>query len=391
MENIKLFLIFTRFQSNAHAFALRCRIELENNSDSAFTAFTQPPCAENSYFFVSLEVGTMEPKKSKSCSRVSVDFKGCPIRPSIQQIDKLLKGEMQLDFKQCTVIQMHHIRNCVLITFSGGKEIAEEFAKRNNCRYSIVHETGKYSIPVHVDDGAIEVRVCDLPIHFEQSKVRQQMETYGEVISARMEKWQNYFGGTYSGVRILRMHLKRPIPSYAKFEFETDNGFESCVSRVAYPGQVATCQFCDKDVHFKISCIEAAKRNTTPTLTKNQMKPSQINVKQTPPTNQPNNDTQPGTSNTIPADTPATPSIAETETPTPETEPQGDAIQPPAGQFHTVTYKQKKTSKQITSHTTDNSEEDNSKPHEDIPEDAAAEVASPPRKKMVTRASNRQQ
>ena len=323
----------------------------------------------------------METKKDKPHNTVSVDFRGCPIRPSIQEVEKLLKCDMQLDFGQCTAIQMHHVRNCVLITFHGGKEIAEDFVKRNNFQHVIVQDKIKYKIPVHVDDGAIEVRVCDLPIHIEQSEVRRQMKTFGEVISARYDKWKNYFGGVYSGVRIVRMHLHRPIPSYAKFEFKTDSGLESYVSRVSYPGQEQTCQHCNKGVHFHISCTEAAKRNTTLT-TEKPIKTAHSNNKQafsSITTNQSPSKIQP----VIVPETPTTTETAENETPTPSSEPEADP-QPPTEQFTTV----KNTKDKITKNTTASSEEDS---NEQTPGEAGAEVASPPRKKMVTRANKRQQ
>lgn len=332
----------------------------------------------------------MEIKKSKQNNTVSVDFRGCPIRPSIQEVEKLLKCEMQLDFSQCVAIQMHHVRNCVLITFSGGREIAEEFVKRNNFRHVIVHNTIKYKIPVHVDDGAIEVRVCDLPIYLEQSDVRHQMKAYGEVISARFERWKNYFGGIYSGARIVRMHLQRPIPSYARFEFKTNNGLESFVSRISYPGQVSTCQHCGKEMHLNLTCIEAASRNSTPTPTEQQIKSSQLNEKQTQSSiSQQKYKTQPEIKTTIAANSPVTTIIAETvETETPKAKPQEEKMQPPAEQFTVVKTKGKIARKQLTRHenTAGSSEEDIS----ETPDEAGAEVASPPRKKMVTRRSKRQ-
>ena len=340
----------------------------------------------------------MEAKKSNPYTTVCVDFKGCPVRPSIKEVEKLLKQEMKLDFKQCAAIQMHHVRNCTLISFLEyrSKEIAEEFVKRNNLKHVILHEHVKYKIPVNIDDGAIDVRVCDLPIHLDQTDVRHQMEAYGEVVSVRYEKWKSYFGGTHSGVRIARMHLQRPIPSYAKFDFKTDNGFESFVSRVAYPGQIATCQYCGKEVHFNISCIEAAKRNPTPTPTKKQTQPTQINEKQMLiSTIQPNSGTQPRTKNT----TPAAPIITETAEAgklTPEAESQGEEIQPPADQFNIVQYNRGKKAKNQTTSLENigeagSSEEDITERNDEIPEDVGAEVASPPRKKMVTRSNKRQE
>uniref|UniRef100_A0A182PUI6 RRM domain-containing protein n=1 Tax=Anopheles epiroticus TaxID=199890 RepID=A0A182PUI6_9DIPT len=99
-------------------------------------------------------------------------------------------------------------------------------------------------------DDATEVRVRDLPPGIPDSDVTAELGKFGEVLTIVPGVWgaETRLAGIPSGVRIVRMKLSSPIPSFITVCGE--------VTGVFYRGQKQTCRHCNEALHHGLSCIQ---------------------------------------------------------------------------------------------------------------------------------------
>lgn len=189
-----------------------------------------------------------------------VDFNVLPIRPDVGSVQHFLDNEIKLNLADVNSIQLHHTRNCVYIEMKGN-DIAQRYEKAHNVQRSFICNDKPYKIPVYVDSEAVTVRVCDLPPSMPHVTVGNFMMRFGDVISIQNERWKNYFGGVYNGVRVLQMRLKQSIPSYITIDNQ--------IATVLHPNQIKTCRYCSKTAHPNQKCSDGtvsknkAKQTTT--------------------------------------------------------------------------------------------------------------------------------
>lgn len=147
-----------------------------------------------------------------------VDFGVLPARPEMSKVEKFLYENIKLKLNDVASIQLHSIRNCVLVELVSA-EVALKYQNGNNLKHVIVHEGRGFKIPVYVDDAAVTVWIHDLSTDIPHIVVKNYMkERYGLVLSIGRERWKHYFSGNPNSVRLLRMHLSKPIPSYIEIE-----------------------------------------------------------------------------------------------------------------------------------------------------------------------------
>lgn len=181
-----------------------------------------------------------------------VDFSVLPVRPEVSKVHHFLENELKLQYADIKSIQLHHSRNCVLIEMRS-KEIVARYQLEHNWKRTMLCNNAKFRIPVYVDCEAVTVRVHDLPPSMSHVTIADHMLKYGEVISIRNEKWKHYFPGISNGVRVLRMNLLRPIPSFITIDNEE--------TMVSYNEQPKSCRLCTQPYHPGNKCPE---RSTTP-------------------------------------------------------------------------------------------------------------------------------
>lgn len=157
-----------------------------------------------------------------------VDFSVLPIRPEIGKVQDFLEKEINLQYADVRSIQLHHIRNCVLIEMVS-TEVVCRYQSDHNLKRTMVCSGKAFRIPVHEDGDAVTVRVLDLSPSVSDKAIIDSMLKFGEVISIREEKWKHYFPGMSNGVRVLRMNLFRDIPPVITIQNET--------TMVVYPNQ----------------------------------------------------------------------------------------------------------------------------------------------------------
>lgn len=147
-------------------------------------------------------------------------------------------------------LQLHNLRNCALIEMRS-LEAAENLAALHNLQHSMEADQKKFLIPVYLEDTAVNVRILDLPPDMANAVIAEHMKAYGKVRSVAREMWKNYFQGIPNGVRVVRMEIEKPIPSYITIGTE--------LTTVVHKNQTPTCRYCERQAHPKQTCSEVAK------------------------------------------------------------------------------------------------------------------------------------
>lgn len=180
-----------------------------------------------------------------------IDFGPVPKKPTITQIRKFAFEQLKLDIAQIRNLQLSMTKSFVYIEMS--PEIsAEELVAEFDMKLAMTSEDGVQTlIPMHTADGATEVKIHDLPPYLPDQSIRKKLEEFGEILSITNEVWKEHFPGVPTGTRIVRMRIRKSIPSYVNFEDEV--GF------IRYRNQQATCRHCSRNLHVGQKCSEIKK------------------------------------------------------------------------------------------------------------------------------------
>ncbi|KXJ82385.1 hypothetical protein RP20_CCG013796 [Aedes albopictus] len=180
---------------------------------------------------------------------VVIDFTVLPTRPSAGSIGKFLSDELKIDMAAVKSLQLHTLRNCALVEMRS-IEAAERIAASHHLKHTIEAGEKKFHIPVYVEDTAINIRIHDLPPGIPNTEIAEHMEQYGKVKSVARELWRKFFPGIPNGVRVVRIELKKHVPSFIRIQNQ--------LTSVTYRSQVPTCRQCEKKAHPNQKCSEAA-------------------------------------------------------------------------------------------------------------------------------------
>ena len=195
-----------------------------------------------------------------------VDFSVLPERPKLEVVQRFVEKGLGITSSALKSIQLHNIRHCVLIEMAE-PAAAIKIATESHLKYSF-KTNPTIRIPVYIDDNTVDVRVHDLPLDLPNAKITEAMREYGEVLTIRDEVWRNFFTGVANGVRVLKMKLSKPVPSYVTVC--------ELITLTTYTGQTSTCRRCGEKRHVSKSCVEASKKTHV-------NKPQNQTNKSTPP------------------------------------------------------------------------------------------------------------
>lgn len=179
---------------------------------------------------------------------VVIDFGVLPTRPKIDKVRDFVFNQMCLDITKIKSLQTKMTNGQVLIE-TDSAELAEQLISEHHLKHSLNVDGKSFLIPVHSIDNTREVRIYDLPPQMPNKMIATHFSTYGQVTSIKDETWKEHFPGVLTGTRILRMKLRKHIPSYVEVAGEN--------SYVSYKGQIRTCKHCVRPLHIGKSCTEA--------------------------------------------------------------------------------------------------------------------------------------
>lgn len=177
-----------------------------------------------------------------------VNFRILPNRPKCTDISDFLTKKLGFELSELKHLQIIDSR---VFVGTDSPQKAQDIVQEHNLQHQVLQDGKSYNIPLSMEDGAVEVRIHQLRPKINNQQVAQRMREYGEIVSIREDVWRDVFPGVPNGIRLLRMKLQKPIPSYITVENQR--------TLVTYKGQEATCKFCQRRVHFNMKCSEFAK------------------------------------------------------------------------------------------------------------------------------------
>lgn len=183
-----------------------------------------------------------------------IDFSVMPVRPKLNVVQDFIFAKMSLDMSVVKNLQTSITKSQVIIEVDSAAT-AENIIIQNSLKHSVEYEQQLYPIPVHSADNAVEVRVYDLPPQMPNQLIASHFSAYGKVLSVKDDVWKEYFPGVPNGVRIVRMEIQKPIPSYVPVAGE--------LAYVLHINQVKTCKHCAQKVHIGKSCSAARKETSS--------------------------------------------------------------------------------------------------------------------------------
>lgn len=184
---------------------------------------------------------------------IVIDLSVMPVRPKLNTVQEFIFTKMKLDMSQVKNLQTSITKSQVIIEMDSAVT-AENIVMQHNMKHTLEHDKQLYHIPVQPADNAVEVRVYDLPPHMPHNLITAQFSAYGKILSVRNDVWKDYFPGVPNGVRILRMEIQKPIPSYVPVAGE--------LAYVLHSNQVKTCKHCTQKIHIGKSCSAARKETS---------------------------------------------------------------------------------------------------------------------------------
>lgn len=180
-----------------------------------------------------------------------IDFSGLPTRPSVPDTKKFAFDCLKIDMKQVKNFQLGMSKPCVFVEMETAA-LAEDLVAQNNRKFYFKANGKDYAIPLLIADGAIEVKLYDLPPYLPNETVTKHFQPCGTVISIKNDTWHDPdLAGVPNGVRIMRMRLKKAIPSYVPIEEE--------VAYTRYRNQIPTCKHCSRNLHVGSKCSDVRK------------------------------------------------------------------------------------------------------------------------------------
>lgn len=104
---------------------------------------------------------------------------------------------------------------------------------------------------IRLDDNSVSIKLHDLLVEVTDNEIIKYSSLYGEVRAVREGQWGTQFlwAGIPDGYRYVTMVLAKPVPSYV-----TISGEQTLVS---YRGKKQTCKYCERAVHFGMTCTQS--------------------------------------------------------------------------------------------------------------------------------------
>lgn len=137
-----------------------------------------------------------------------LDFSGVPVRPKLDKVYEIISKKINLDLAKVNCIQPSMTQARVIIELKT-QSYVEELVAQHSLKHSIEHNNKHYAIPLVPYDNTVEVRVADLPSYVSTETIAKHLAPYGEVVSTREEVWKNFWPGLPTGVRLIRMRIKK--------------------------------------------------------------------------------------------------------------------------------------------------------------------------------------
>lgn len=171
-------------------------------------------------------------------------------RPMELEVYRWLSEEIGLNVDQVDGIQFDIIQNAVYVKIVEELVVDRCIERCGDEKFMKTSKEEQIKVTIRkCTDSRKIVRVLTLPLGFENKHVTETLNQYGKVETVKDETTAGanpYFPGVRTGVKIVSIILKKPIPSCIEIQ--------GCKTLVTYSGQTRTCVECNATDHFRLQC-----------------------------------------------------------------------------------------------------------------------------------------
>lgn len=181
-----------------------------------------------------------------------IDYASIPKKPSYEELHHFVGTVLGMQREEVLRLQCSKYLGCAFVKASS-LAVAERIVNEHDGKHDMEVDKKKYPIRMWMEDGGVDVKLHDLSEDVRDENISAFMLQYGEILSIRELTWDSKytFGDIPTGIRVVRMVVKKNIPSIITVDGET-----TCVS---YFGQMHTCRHCNEPVHNGVTCIQNKK------------------------------------------------------------------------------------------------------------------------------------
>lgn len=163
---------------------------------------------------------------------------------SILEMHMFIKEKLLL--KEENVVSIGVYGQKVLIKLTNSTLLTDIFDKfGENIEYTDA-QGNKFIIPVRNESERLLVKIHRIPIEVPDEEIKKVLAQFGSIEELKNDKWRNLPFSCYNDTKLVRMILRKPIPSYitigAKQYWTT------------YIGQPRTCRRCNSEKHEAKDC-----------------------------------------------------------------------------------------------------------------------------------------
>ena len=169
---------------------------------------------------------------------------------SALEFQRFLKNGLKLHCQDVEGIQREFGSQRVYVKFKT-QEVCDRIVAASDGKHHHVTEEGvAHAITVsHTGFGYKDVKVFNVPFELSNAAVSRALEQYGRVHRVINASYgRDYPFPVDSGIRILKMELRKNIPSFVNI------GVSGVRATVVYEGQVRTCAVCNEPGHLRFDC-----------------------------------------------------------------------------------------------------------------------------------------
>lgn len=175
-----------------------------------------------------------------------IDFTTVPRQVKDNEVVQFMEEVLLMTYEH--VVSLQPRRNLIFVE-TPDLDCAQGYVDDHDGKHAMRVDDQEYAVRLYMEDGAVNVKVRDLPPQWENDLIVKTLMQYGKVVAIKDDLWEvGFVKGKKNGTRTVRMVVKKPIPSYVLVASEQ--------AFVSYPNQQHTCKSCSKPVHPNKKCSE---------------------------------------------------------------------------------------------------------------------------------------
>lgn len=181
-----------------------------------------------------------------------IDYSRIPKKPTYEDLHHLVGVKLGLKREEVLRLQCSRIHGCAFVK-TCDLQTAQRIVEEHDGKHTFEVDKKAYTLRMWMEDGGVDVRLYDLSEDVSDVAITEFMAAYGDIISIREVMWEDKysFGAIPNGVRVVRMVVKKNIPSIVTIDGEATS--------VLYQGQLSTCRHCGELSHSGIPCVQNKK------------------------------------------------------------------------------------------------------------------------------------